>query len=129
MHSSQADIQSARNHLQNVLTVEWDNNKTVLVDVTGQNDPHRSDDVELSGLTAPGNRSEYGRLDDDEVCPLSSCHWNMDGREEESVLMPARTECSSSSPSEEMRRARATLVSLDRDVQSLHARFPGSRSD
>lgn len=61
-----------------MLTVEWDTHKTVLVDVSGEN--ARSNDVEMSGMSGPGSsgagggdslsgrdRSEYGRLEDDEV--------------------------------------------------------------
>ena len=70
---SKADIQSAKSQLQNALTIEWDQNKTVLVDLEGKGD--RSDEVELNGFGSASShligkdRSEYGRLGDDEnVC-------------------------------------------------------------
>ncbi|OXC69440.1 hypothetical protein AYX13_02001 [Cryptococcus neoformans] len=49
----------ARAHLQNILTVEWeDANKTVLVDLP---DPDHSSEVEMSGMGGT-----YGRLADDD---------------------------------------------------------------
>ncbi|KAL1412910.1 hypothetical protein Q8F55_000659 [Vanrija albida] len=52
--------EAARSQLQNVLTVEWSGNKTVLVELPPS---ERSNDVEMAGL---GGGSEYDRLVDDD---------------------------------------------------------------
>ncbi|AAW43120.2 expressed protein [Cryptococcus deneoformans JEC21] len=55
----------ARAHLQNILTVEWeDGNKTVLVDVPDADHPS---EVEMSGMGGT-----YGRLADDDEDDISS---------------------------------------------------------
>ncbi|WRT67732.1 uncharacterized protein IL334_004704 [Kwoniella shivajii] len=56
----------ARNHLQNVLTVEWEGQgKTVLVDLPDQS--NEDNEVEMAGLTGSGGGGgTYGRLIDDD---------------------------------------------------------------
>lgn len=62
------DIVQARAQLQNVLTVEWDTHKTVLVEVPGAGSASQSShDVEMEGLSLnrSNEREGYGRLEDD----------------------------------------------------------------
>ena len=53
----------ARKQIQNVLTVEWDTHKTVLVEVPGA--PPVDTDVEMEGMGLNRKDEGYGRLDDD----------------------------------------------------------------
>jgi hypothetical protein len=59
----------ARQQLQNVLTVEWDTHKTVLVEVPGAAPGQSRDmDMEMEGMGLNRNdreREGYGRLDED----------------------------------------------------------------
>ena len=69
----------ARKQIQNVLTVEWDTHKTVLVEVPGA--PPVDTDVEMEGMGLNRKDEGYGRLDDDwddhEVSPclVTSLDW------------------------------------------------------
>lgn len=63
-----SNASQARKQLQNVLTVEWDTHKTVLVEVPGAGPGSQySPDVEMEGLGLNRNneREGYGRLDED----------------------------------------------------------------
>jgi len=55
---------TARGALQNVLTVEWGNHKTVLVEVP-QAGSSRSNEVEMAGMSSR-DYNNYGRLGDDD---------------------------------------------------------------
>ncbi|WOO77351.1 uncharacterized protein LOC62_01G000941 [Vanrija pseudolonga] len=67
--------ESARSQLQNVLTVEWSGNKTVLVELPPASE--RSNDVEMAGLGPKGSGSEYGRLvDHDEEDEDEDVEWD-----------------------------------------------------
>jgi len=61
--------EKARKQIQNVLTVEWDTHKTVLVEVPGAPPVERDTEMEMEGMglnRKDGDREHgYGRLDDD----------------------------------------------------------------
>jgi hypothetical protein len=52
--------------LQNVLTVEWDTHKTVLVQVPGAGEKGDNMEMEMGGMDRNGKRENYGRIADDE---------------------------------------------------------------
>jgi hypothetical protein len=56
--------EGARGALQNVLTVDWSGNKTVLVEIPNAG-ASRSNEVEMNGM-GDGGYGQYGRLNDDE---------------------------------------------------------------
>ena len=65
--------QGARASLQHVLTVEWGEHKTVLLDIP-QAGPSKDSEMEMSGMVSRADYGDYGRLideDDEEVSDRS----------------------------------------------------------